>query len=109
MFFNLTESPWIRAGRQYSVRVTVLVLFPHKVWINRDLRTCGRTRTMVQRSETSPRTVYLRMELSRSFLKMRVMSQPAYTHLAVMFRTAPIRMERASFDPYYVRNGHCKL
>ena len=22
MFFNLTESPWIRAGRQYSVRVS---------------------------------------------------------------------------------------
>lgn len=24
MFFNLTESPWIHAGRQYSVRVFVL-------------------------------------------------------------------------------------
>jgi alpha-galactosidase len=23
MFFNLTESPWIRAGRQYSVRVSL--------------------------------------------------------------------------------------
>ena len=23
MFFSLTESPWIRAGRQYSVRVSL--------------------------------------------------------------------------------------
>ena len=33
MFFNLTESPWTRAGRQYSVRVFVLVV-PLRAWIN---------------------------------------------------------------------------
>lgn len=27
MFFSLTESPWIRAGRQYSVRVCHLYSF----------------------------------------------------------------------------------
>lgn len=29
MFFNLTESPWIRAGRQYSVRVGSRPRFVH--------------------------------------------------------------------------------
>lgn len=27
MFFNLTESPWIRAGRQYFVRVSLSLQF----------------------------------------------------------------------------------
>ena len=27
MFFQLTESPWLRAGRQYSVRVSLSVHF----------------------------------------------------------------------------------
>ena len=30
MFFNLTESPWIRAGRQYSVRVRRDLHYPRE-------------------------------------------------------------------------------
>ena len=57
MFFSLTESPWIRAGRQYSVRVSpilaALVLFspisqplnPQDLWTHTDNGTAIRNFT----------------------------------------------------------------
>ncbi|KAJ7234067.1 hypothetical protein C8J57DRAFT_1232442 [Mycena rebaudengoi] len=50
MFLNLTESPWIRAGRQYSVRVRLLPLLvsASSLGFTPDTSfpgTCGHTRT----------------------------------------------------------------
>ncbi|KAF8330632.1 glycoside hydrolase [Amanita rubescens] len=76
MFFNLTESPWTRAGRQYSVRDFVDA---HGQWYSGPK--LHRAQCICARSCRAP------------YSKMWVMSQPAYTRLALLPSNAPIRME----------------
>lgn len=56
MFFNLTESPWIRAGRQYAVRVGSILfnvfiddgvyLVTQDLWTHTDNGTAARNLTV---------------------------------------------------------------
>lgn len=93
MFFNLTESPWIRAGRQYSVRVRYFQ--PCKAWHHIDRtpdRTSGHTRITARQSETSQQQVSLRMVLLLSFFRTLGMSLQAYIPCALCGTSARIRM-----------------
>jgi len=89
--FNLTESPWIRAGRQYSVRVSPSSLSPlppptasPTPYINEHIpkyRTYGRTRTTAPLFATSEYMMSPRMGWWLCCCRMQAMSQRGHTRL----------------------------
>lgn len=88
LFFNLTESPFIRAGRQYSVRVRphlmYLALSLKRQQLNDHLhRIYGRTQTTALQSGISQRQMYHPMASLPCYWKMLEMSLQAYSLLAV--------------------------
>jgi len=95
MFFSLTESPWIRAGRQYSVRVCHLyfVLW-HFHW--QISRTCGLIPTMAPLSATWRYIMCHLMALLLSCSRMPEMSLKGLNPHVRDLNGAWIRMELAS-------------
>ena len=97
MTFNLTESPFIRAGRQYSVRVRFpLAIF--KVRSKSDMTTfqriSGHTPTTGRLCETSLRKTSLHMVSLPCFSRTLVTSlQDCILH-AVFGSSVPTRTER---------------
>jgi hypothetical protein len=75
LLFFLTESPWIRAGRQYTVRVCDMSSSHHRPRLElypltRLDRTFGLIRLMELQSNILSRTMYLRMGLLHCYCKM---------------------------------------
>ena len=83
MTFNLTESPWIRAGRQYSVRVGChLGSFNQTPCLSFSLRRIyGHTQTMAPLFEASQHATCLLMELWRFSWRMLATSLQGRNHL----------------------------
>jgi hypothetical protein len=84
MFFNLTESPWICAGRQYSVRVRLLPLLvsSSSFGFTPDTsfpRTCGHTRTTALPCATLQRAACTRTASSHCSSRTRATSPVAYS------------------------------
>lgn len=79
MTFNLTESPWIRAGRQYSVRVGLTNSGKHRVTkcllMIHFYRTYGHTQTMGQPYEILQLTTSRHTVSLLCFSKMLVTNQ----------------------------------
>ena len=99
MFFNLTESPWIRAGRQYSVRVCGGEYQTSDIILNtlyHAARTCGHTLATELPYGTSLLRVSLLTGSSLCYSKMPVTSPTGYFLYVPSTTIARRTMERWS-------------
>lgn len=98
MFFRLTESPWIRAGRQYTVRVSFINYAgcPRPPELLSLSRTFGRIQTTALQFATSQRMLFRRTVLWHCSFKTRVTSRMTCGRPVLCWSGACILTELAS-------------
>lgn len=92
LFFSLTESPWIRAGRQYAIRVSAAANRWNPSLISVATRIFGVIQTMVRLSETLLYIMSLPMASLRCYSRMPGMSQVERSHLVLGLNGAWAKM-----------------